>query len=293
MSQFFETAGFGLVTASIIALSAVGLSLQFGVSNVPNFAHGEFLTLAAYGLYVGQQLTGSLLIGALIGVVVGGIAAYLVNLLVVEPFVKKGARVVVLLISTTGVSLIVENALGGFFGNTNQIVALPEPVAHHLGPFIWTTTDLLVMLTAVVAITGLYLVLRFTKLGKAQRAVADNRVLARACGINTEQVVAITWVAAGVLGALAGISLATSGGSFGPGLGFGFLLVTFSAAIIGGIGKPFGALVGALIVGLVTEWSAFYVSSGYKQVFALSTLVLALLFRPSGLFTTLRGPAVD
>jgi branched-chain amino acid transport system permease protein len=132
---------------------------------------------------------------------------------------------------------------------------------------------------------GLHLLLQYTSFGRALRAVSDDRQLARACGIDTGRVVNLTWLLAGGIAGLGGFTLAASSGSFDPGMGFGFLLVTFAAAVIGGIGRRYGAMGGALIVGIATELSAAYLSSGYKQVIAVGLLILFLLLRPAGLFS--------
>jgi branched-subunit amino acid ABC-type transport system permease component len=134
-----------------------------------------------------------------------------------------------------------------------------------------------------------HLVLRYTKFGKAQRAVADSRELARVTGIDAARVVRITWLWAGAMGGLAGFVLGVSVGSLTPTLGNTFLLVIFSAAIVGGISKPYGSMIGALVIGMSMEISALYIPADYKPVVAFAFLIVTLLLRPNGLFPTLRG----
>jgi branched-subunit amino acid ABC-type transport system permease component len=184
---------------------------------------------------------------------------------------------------TAGVSLIVQNGLGLTFGNSDVTMALSADQAHHVGPFLWTKTDITVMLGSLVVLAVVHVTLRYTQFGRAQRAVADNRELARASGLRIERIVSLTWLMAGAVAGLGGVALATSRATFGPILGNSFLLVTLAAAIVGGVGRVYGAMIGALIIGVVTEVSGAYFNSGYKQVAALAMLALVLLLRPSGI----------
>ena len=293
MSSFLAAVGFGLVTASIVGLSAVALTLQLGVTNVPNFAHGEILTLGAYGAFEAQRFTSNLAVDALIGMAVGGLAALAMNLCVLQSFVKRGTRTIHLLIVTAGLSLVIQNVLIFFFSSTDQSVKLPAAaqVPDHVGPFIWTPIDLATMGTAIAAMAVLYAVLKYTKFGKAQRAVAGQPELARVRGVPVTRIVNLTWLMAGLLAGLAGVAVATTSGSVAPASGGGYLLITFAAVVLGGVGKPQGALLAAVIIGLAMEVSAVYVDAAYKEVIAVGILILAILFRPSGLFTTARAVA--
>jgi branched-chain amino acid transport system permease protein len=291
MNLLFLSIGFGLVTAAIVALSAVAVSLQVSVNGVPNFAHGELLSIAAFGAVAIQYVIHQFWIEAVGGLALSAAAAWLLNKFVLQPFIRRGTPLTVLLVATAGASLVLQNVLVIAFGPGNQVIDVTAGIGHKIGPFRWTTIDIVIMVIAGITLAGLHVLLRYTNFGTSLRAVADSRTLAEISGINAERVVDVTWLIAGAISGVAGLALATSGGSFGPYLGSNFLLVTFSAAIIGGIGRPYGAMVGGLIIGLVTEVSAAYVDASYKQVFALALLVLALLFRPQGLLRTPRGQA--
>ena len=291
MVGLLNAIGFGLITAAIVGISAVALSLQYGVTNFANFAHGEFLTIGAYTAYAAQGLTHNLLLLVLIGAAATAIFAVLMNFAAIQPFVRRGVRLGILLVVTAAVSQIVQGILSFGFGLDNVVLRRPSEAAHQVGPFLWTTLDLQIGVTAVLVVVALYALLRFTTFGKAQRAVADNPSLARVTGVNTRRIVAVTWVMTGALTGGAGVALAATVGSFNNQLGFNFLLVTFAAAIIGGIGKVNGAIVGALIIGLVTEITGYYLSAGYKQEFALLALVLFLFIRPRGIFGPLKEAA--
>ena len=144
---------------------------------------------------------------------------------------------------------------------------------------------------AAVAV-ALYLLLQHTRFGTAIRAVAQDRSLARVSGIPARRVVMGTWALAGAIAGFAGFMLAATVGTFGPGTGFAFLLVTITAAVAGGLGRPYGTLGGALIVGLVVQISGAYTSSAYQNVYAFGLLVVLLLLRPNGIFVGRRSVAV-
>jgi branched-subunit amino acid ABC-type transport system permease component len=280
-----HSVGFGLVTSSVIALSAVALSLQFSVSNIPNFAHGEFLTLGAFGALVAQFFTHNLIIDALAGGVVAAVAAWAINRAVIEPFMRRGARITVLFVVTIALSFMIQNGLILVFGGTTHNLVVPSYSVNDFGPFRFTFMDEVVIAVAVAVMLAVHVVLRYTKFGKAQRAVSDSRELAGVTGISTKRIVELTWLMAGFIAGIAGVVIAFQGGTFNPTTGYNYLLVTFAAAVAGGIGRPYGAMIGALILGLVTEVGGAYVASSYKIVIAVSVLILVLLVRPSGLFS--------
>jgi branched-subunit amino acid ABC-type transport system permease component len=143
--------------------------------------------------------------------------------------------------------------------------------------------------SAVMIMLGVHLLLQYTKFGKAQRAISDNRELARVTGIDADRIVSMTWLLDGLIAGFAGFALGASVGSLSPTIGNAFLLVIFAAAIVGGIGKIYGAMAGALLIGLAMEVSALYVPADYKVVVAFVLLVVTLLLRPEGLFTTKRA----
>jgi neutral amino acid transport system permease protein len=153
---------------------------------------------------------------------------------------------------------------------------------------ILTGRQLAIIALAVLAMLSIHVMLNYTKFGKAQRAVADNKDLARVTGISVARVVTITWLIAGSMAGVAGFVLGMTVGAITPTLGFNFLLTVFAAVIIGGLGKPYGAMAGALIIGLATEVSALYVNPDYSTLLAFVILLLALAFRPQGLVATYR-----
>ncbi len=154
-----------------------------------------------------------------------------------------------------------------------------------------TDAEILVTVSAAAVATALYVLLQRTKFGKALRAVSDNRDLAVASGIPAGRVITATWGIAGMIAGFAGFVLAETIGTFTPSLGFGYLLITLTAAVAGGLGRPYGTLVGAVLVGLVLELAGAYTSSSYQLAFALGVLVILLLFRPNGVLVSGRQVA--
>lgn len=289
MSTFLTTVGVGLATAAILALSAVAFTLEYAVSRVVNFAHGELLTIGAYAAYTGQHFFHqNVAAAALLAAATGLLAGLALNVLVIERF--RGRTATTVLIATLGVSLIVQNVLTLFYGAANVSYSFAQGGLHHVGPFLWTTSDIEVICSAVGVAGLLYLLLQHTRMGKAIRAVAQDRPLAQVSGIPAGRVVLQTWGLAGAISGFAGFVLADTVGTFSPTLGFSFLLITITAAVAGGIGRPYPTLAGALLVGLVVQIGGAYTSSAYQLVYAFGLLVVLMLVRPTGLFS--RGRAV-
>jgi branched-subunit amino acid ABC-type transport system permease component len=283
MSNFLITVGVGLATAGILALSAVAFTLEYAVSRVVNFAHGELLTIGAYAAYSGQHIFHqNVAAAALIAAVAGLLAGLALNVLLIERF--RGRATTVVFIATLGASLIVQNVLTMIYGAANVSYSFTQGGLHHVGPFLWTTSDIEVICSAVGVGILLYLLLQRTRLGKSIRAVAQDRSLAQVSGIPASRVVLRTWGLAGAVAGFAGFVLADTIGTFGPSLGFNFLLLTITASVAGGIGRPYPTLAGALLVGLVVQIGGAYTSSAYQLVYAFLLLVLLMLLRPNGLF---------
>ena len=284
MDQLAEAVGFGMVTAAVLALAAVGLTLQLGVTNFVNFAYGDFMTFGAYVAFAANVLGMNFFLAVIIGGIVTGLLALAANIIVFRPFVRRGSRVVTFLILTLGLSFIVQNGVIILWGTGAKRYNVTLGTAMNLGPFILTPGDLALIGAAALLLLALHLTLQYTTFGKSLRATSNNRDLARACGIDTEMLTNWTWLISGFFAAIAGAGLVLETYTLRPTVGFNELFFIFAAIILGGIGKPYGAMLGALIIGLVTEVSGMYMNSGYKSAFAFAILVLVLLLRPQGLF---------
>lgn len=283
MSNLLLSIGFGLVTASVLALAGIGLSLQFGVTNFVNFAHGDYATLGAYlalvlttaglGIWVSMVLAGVLV----------ALFAVLVNRLVYRQLIERRYKLLILFVVTLGVSITLQNTLQAIFGSRFQVYDVPVEVPLALGPFLLSVQQLVFIAIAVGCMVTIHLVLRYTRLGKAMRATSDNRDLAEASGIDTVRVTDATWLISGFLTGMAGVVLALNLSTFTPSLGANFLLLVFAAVILGGIGRIYGAMLGALVIGVTTEMAAAWLATAYVYAIAFLVLIVLLFVRPQGL----------
>lgn len=291
MSTFLVSVGVGLATAAILALSAVAFTLEYAVSRIANIAHGEFLTIGAYAAYSGQALFHrNVAAGALIAAAAGMVAALVLNAGLIEQF--RGRSAITVFIATLGAALIAENVLIMVYGAANVSYPFAQGSLHHVGPFLWTTSDIEVIISALAVAGLVYLLLQRTRFGKAVRAVSQDRTLAQVSGIPARRIVMQTWGLAGAISGFAGFVLADTIGTFGPLLGFNFLLLTITAAVAGGLGRPYATFGGALIVGLVIQVVGSYTDSAYQVVYGFVLLVALMLFRPNGVFVRRSAMAV-
>jgi branched-subunit amino acid ABC-type transport system permease component len=287
MDLFLNSVGFGLVTASVIAIGAVGLTLQFGITNFVNFAYGELLTLGAYvGYYCTVVLGLNLFMAIVASLILTGLLAVVLNEVVFTPFIKTKARLFIMLIVTIGVSLILQNGYQIAFGTNFYRYNIGGNTSHNIGPFLLTTTQLLIIGLAALALGSLHVLLRYTKLGKSMRAMSDSAELAEASGLNTRMITRVAWFLSGGLAGVGGVALALNVYTVTPSLGNLFVFVLFAAVILGGIGNPVGAMLAALIIGVAMEVSGAYINSAYKTAVAFGILLIVLLVRPNGLFAT-------
>jgi branched-subunit amino acid ABC-type transport system permease component len=285
LSQFLQAVVFGLVEGSVIAVGAVGLTLSYGVTRFINFAYGEFLSYGAFlALFVsgaGLGLSLPLPLAAAVAVVGVGVLGVGVSRLFFTPISDRGA--LPLLITSIGVSFVLRYVLiAGVGADARQLpVPLVRPIA--VAGVGATPLQLAVVAIAVVTMVGFHLLLQRTLLGKMMRATSGNRALATVAGIDTEQIVRRTWFISAAAGGLAGILYGALFAPFRPTFGFGYLIVVFAATLLGGIGRPYGAMLGALLIGLVISLGSTYLSASYDQAYAFVVLVGVLLFRPQGI----------
>lgn len=285
MQLFWLSVGFGCVTASVLAIAAVGLSLQFGITNYVNFAYGDFLALGGFFAYVfnNQVFHLNIWIALALGSLAMGVFAVTVNRLILGPFARRFRSNHYVLIVTFGLSLIMLNAAYSIWGAQVRFFNMPIAPASHIGPLLFTRNQLIVIALAVALMLAVHAMLKLTRLGKSMRAMSDNTTLAMTSGIDTKRITTITWFLSGTLAGVAGIVLGISEGNLTPASGELFLFVIFAAVILGGIGSIYGAMAGALLIGLATEISAAFINPAYKLDIAFVILIIALLIRPQGL----------
>ena len=291
MEYFIELFFSGLTRGSIYALIALGYTMVYGIIGLINFAHGEIYMIGAFTSYIIATVLSIYGFPLLSIVVLAGLAAaiwssaygYTIEKLAYKPL--RHAPRLSPLISAIGMSIFLQNYV--LLAQTSDFLAFPElipdfdfmePVAHIVG-----TTDLVILLTTAASMLGLTLLIKFTRIGKAMRATAQDRTMAMLVGINVDRVISMTFIIGSALAAIGGILIASHIGQINFYIGFIAGIKAFTAAVLGGIGSIPGAVLGGFVLGLTESFATGYVSSDYEDVFAFGLLVLILLFKPSGL----------
>jgi branched-chain amino acid transport system permease protein/neutral amino acid transport system permease protein len=246
--------GFGIITASILALGAVGFTVQFGVTNVFNLAYGDVMTASAFTAYVANRLGLGSWWGLVFGAIFGAIASYALNRLLYTPFIRRGSKLFVMIIVTIAVSLILQNVMQAIWGSGFFSLHISSGSTFHV-------------------------------LGKAMRATAADPELARNCGVRTRLVTDCAWLVSGALCGISGVALVAELGSFQSTTGGAFLVPIVASAAVGGIGHSYGAMLGALVIGLSSELAAVVFAPQYKDVVAFLLLIVVLLVRPQGILS--------
>jgi branched-subunit amino acid ABC-type transport system permease component len=283
MSVFVASIGFGLVTAAVLALAAVGFTLQFAVTNVLNLAYGGVMIVAAYAAYALNHAGVNVWLATIAGIVAGAAVSVLLNSVVYTPFQRRGASPIAMVIVALGMTLILTFGTQALAGGTNVSYAMSEGATVKAGSIELTVVQLVIIALSVVVMLLVHALNRYTRLGKAMRATAADRSLARNCGIRTDRVVMSTWLISGALCGLAGVTFAMDSGTFGATSTDVFLVLILAAVFLGGPGEAYGAMLGALVIGLATEVSASVIVSSYKDVIAFVILLAMLTVRPNGL----------
>jgi branched-chain amino acid transport system permease protein/neutral amino acid transport system permease protein len=283
MTIFLASVGFGLVTASVLAVAAIGFTLQFSVTDVLNLAYGAVMIAGAFIAYVINQAGASIWVGLAVAVAACSAGSVLLNLGIYAPFQRRGASPITMVIVSLGMTLIIEFSVQALAGGTSVSYTMGSGPSVGAGGFVLTALQFVVIGLSLLVMAGTHVLLRYTRLGKAMRATAANRTLARNCGIRTSRVVTVTWAVTGALCGLAGVVFAMDAGSFGATSTDLFLILILAAVFLGGPGQAYGAMLGAVVIGLATEVSAAYITPSYKYVVAFLALLIMLGVRPTGL----------
>jgi branched-subunit amino acid ABC-type transport system permease component len=283
MNQLTLAIGFGLVTSAILALCAVGFTLQFGVSNILNLAYGDVMTVSAFMAYLVNASGAGIWLTMCAGAATGAVVSVLISTLIFTPFLRRGTSRFAMVMVSLALAVILQNAIQAVAGPAFRSYSRSQGTSLHLLGMILTPYQLVIIGVAAASMLALHLLLRYTRIGKALRATAADAELARSCGIATERVSALAWAISGTLCGLGGVTLALNLASFDFHFGNAFLLVIVAAAVFGSVGQPYGAMVGALVIGMASELAAIWTPS-LKQVVAFVILALILLVRPAGLW---------
>ena len=276
--------GFGLISGAILAIAAVGFTLQFGVTNVLNLAFGEVMITSAYISYLADQAGWPIWALVAVAAIVGATLSFLLNAFLYSPFIRRGIGLFGMLIVALATSLIGQNLLQIVFGARFSTLRVPPGRSFHPLGMVVTTAQLGIIAVAALSLLLVHVVLRLTRLGKAMRATATDPALARTCGIQTDRVIGAAWAISGALCGIAGFTFVINLGSFQSTTGGEILVPVVAAAILGGVGHPYGAVLGALTVAMASELSAAFFDPAYKSAVAFAVLIVVLLLRPQGIF---------
>jgi branched-chain amino acid transport system permease protein len=291
LEYFIELLFSGLTRGSIYALIALGYTMVYGIIGLINFAHGEIYMIGAFTAFIVSSVLSIYGFPMLSIIVLAGLAAaiwssaygYTIEKVAYKPL--RHAPRLSPLISAIGMSIFLQNYV--LLAQSSDFLAFPqlipdfdfmEPVAHIVG-----SSDLVILVTTAISMLVLTLVIKFTRLGKAMRATAQDRTMAMLVGINVDRIISMTFVIGSALAAIGGLLIASHIGQINFFIGFIAGIKAFTAAVLGGIGSIPGAVLGGFILGLTESFATGYVSSDYEDVFAFALLVLILLFKPAGL----------
>lgn len=280
LQRTLEGIRFGL----LIAITAVGLSLIFGTTGLVNFAHGELVAIGAIAAWFLNVSGGIPLIpSAIAAVAVGAVVGGLNELGIWRPLRSRGTGLVAMLVISIGLSLALRYLLQIIYGGRSRAyVSFQGQSVRNYGPVSITDKDLYSIALSLLVLVLVALMLQRTKVGKAMRAVADNRDLASSSGINVDRVILFVWMLGGALAALGGVLFGLSD-QVSWDMGFQLLLLMFAGVTLGGLGTAYGALVGSLIVGIFVQVSTLVIPDETKYVGGLLLLIVILIVRPSGI----------
>jgi branched-subunit amino acid ABC-type transport system permease component len=284
LQLIIEAIGFGIATGAVIALGAVGFSVQFGISNILNITYGALMTLAAYiGLVLINRGINAW-VALAIGAVAVGAVSVIYHRILLAPLVRRGTRAIAMIIVTVSAGTILQYVIVAIAGPSSQSYGEQSGQTFHFLDLTLSFGQVTIIVLTAVLMLALHMLLTRTTLGKAMRATSSNRTLARSCGIATSRISDIAWFISGCLCGAAGVALAITTVSFDFSLGALFLIPMVAAAVLGGIGQPYGAMLGGMIIGISSEVAAAVSNPNYKDVVAFVILIIVLLVRPRGLF---------
>lgn len=281
----------GLTKGSIYALIALGYTMVYGIIELINFAHGEIYMIGAFiGLIVAGVLGAMdfpvisiLIIGAIVAVIYCSAYGYTMEKIAYRPL--RGSQRLSPLISAIGMSIFLQNYV--LIAQTQDFLAYPNliPEFAFLEPYsmVLDSSSFLIIVTSAIVMISLTLFIKFTRLGKAMRATAQNHKMAMLLGIDADKIISATFIIGSALAAVGGILVASYTGQINFNIGFLAGIKAFTAAVLGGIGSIPGAMLGGLVLGICESIASGYFSSDYEDFFSFAILILILIFRPSGL----------
>jgi neutral amino acid transport system permease protein len=290
VTEFVQLLVNGIVSGSIIALAAIGISLVYAILRIVNFAHGDYLAFGAYAAFLANVTwSRNIAVATLFAIVATAVLSIALEFVLWRPMRRKGAGLFTLFVTGIGLALVLRHLIFLFGSAEQRRYDVDVFQVYEVAGIRLSQTQIVAVVISVVAVVVVAALLARAGVGKAMRAVSDNAELAGVAGINVDRVVLFTWLLAGALAGLSGVLAGLLQSSFDPNIGFVLLLPVFAAVVLGGIGSAYGALVGGLALGVAMELSTWESLAGglspvWKPVVAFTLLVAILLFRPQGLF---------
>lgn len=279
MSQFLSQIINSLNVGSIYALIALGYTMVYGIVRLINFAHGEILMIGAFvGFFMASLFNMSFIPLLLIAMLVCAIIGVTIERIAYRPL-RKAPRISAL-ITAIGMSMFLANLFKVVFGATEKIM----PKMTLIGDVPMPDITVLTLSITVICLVALEFIVKRTKVGKAMRAVSEDKGAAQLMGINVDKTISITFAIGSALGAVGGVLYAINYIKLGPYMGIMPGLKAFVAAVLGGIGILPGAMVGGFVIGIIETFVKGYLSSSWANVFVFGILIIVLLIKPTGLF---------
>ena len=284
-----QAIGFGFVTGALIAIGALGFTLQFGLTNVLNISYGGAMTAGAFAAFVAEEVHLPVAVAVVAAVAVGALLTWLLGKTLFAYYARRGAGLFEMVMVTLAISLIIQYGIDAAAKEQIYRFSFPQGASLRWGWFTLTVTQLALIAVAAAVFAGLELALRRTRLGKALRAMADDPRLARTCGIPTRRIVNVVWLVSGALAGLAGLAYVANSLTIDSSVGTNFLPLVLAAAILGKAGSTRGAVVAALLLGLVTEEVGAVGGEPYATVAAFAILAIVLATRPAAVAGQIAG----
>ncbi|OQX27247.1 MAG: branched-chain amino acid ABC transporter permease LivH [Desulfobacteraceae bacterium IS3] len=291
MDYFLELFFGGLTRGSIYALIALGYTMVYGIIELINFAHGEIYMIGAFSALIaasvltmlGLNQIAILVIASVVAVIYSSAYGFTVEKIAYKPL--RHAPRLSPLISAIGMSIFLQNYV--LLAQTSDFLPFPAliPEFEFMEPYshIISSAEVVILMTTAFVMVLLTLLIKFTKIGKAMRATAQDRDMAMLVGVNVNRVISVTFIIGSALAAIGGVLIASHIGMINFYIGFIAGIKAFTAAVLGGIGSIPGAVLGAFVLGWTESFATGYVSSDYEDVFAFTLLVFILIFRPAGI----------
>jgi branched-subunit amino acid ABC-type transport system permease component len=274
----------GLIAGAIYSLVASGFSLIYSVNKFIHFAHGAVIAFSAYILYFLFAVLGlDFYLAVILAILFSAFIGFLINFLIYKNLRARKGSSVILLIASVGILILLESLILIFFGADVKTIGFLKVAKgmEFLGAII-TPLQVFIIVVSLILLAGLFFFMKKSKLGKAMRAVSDNKDVAEIVGISSEKIYKWSFIIGSAIAGVAAVLIGLEQ-NLEPTMGTNLMIKGFAAAIIGGIGSVHGAVLGSFLLGLVENFGIWYLPSGYKDAIAFILLFIFLLLRPQGI----------